>query len=110
MNKLIILPLFIMVVLTLAGTANGGDPFDDAWIYGLLAIGIAAVTIGSVLLKETALAVIFKDVTLVAVWVTLTAGVLWMFTDGGIIGTIFYSGLTCLFFIGIFMDVDGGGD
>jgi hypothetical protein len=110
MNKLITLPLFVMVLMTLAGIANGDTPFNDAWIYGLVAVGLAAVAVGSLLLKDTALAAIWKDVTVVTVWVALTGGVLWMFQDGGDIATIFYSGLTIIFFIGIFMDVDGGGD
>lgn len=112
MNKLIIFPLFLMILIAMADAVI--DPtaaiMNDSWLYGLMGVAIVALGVVGLFGKETLLAATWKDLTLVAAWLTLTGVTLSYFTSPGFLGNIFYIGITIMFFIGIFMDLDGGGD
>jgi len=110
MNKFITIPLVVILLIVLAGVVQGTMTLDSAWIWGLVAAGIVAISVASLLLKDTVLSAIWKETTLGLVWSGLTASALPVFVDGGTLGIIFLTGITAIFAIGLFMDVDGGGD
>jgi hypothetical protein len=135
MNKLMIIPLGFMLILTIITvsytgatyinsinntTIPGADPqsFDIWGLQGALIILIAAIAVGTVAgisilgsgLSDTSQKMIFNSVLYVGLWAVLTVVTSTLVFGSGIVFLLLYVVFTIMFVIGFAGEINSSGD